>query len=143
MTIFVQQKCLREECPTYIKKIENENSILFFNKNNTRQYQIVRTFENFFHHCIILDDRSMKHCYYSYNYHPAFPSFMRTATSQGSLTPLNNNSVYCLTGSMQTSNGKQQTYQLAQKDPTGHAKKISAKNQMIAHNTFIFQIFIF
>ena len=36
------------------------------------------------------------------------------------------------------SNGEQQTYQPAQKNPTGQAKKINTKNQMITQRAFIF-----
>merc|ERR1719228_2570191 len=70
-------------------------------------------------------------------HHPCFPSFILTATSYGNRTPLYNISVSCFTGSIHTSNGKQHTYQLAQKKPTGHARNHSTMNQIMAHKTFI------
>lgn len=49
-------------------------------------------------------------------------------------------SVIDLHPSMQASNGEQQMYQPAQKNPTGQARNISTRNQMIAHRRFILQV---
>lgn len=74
--------------------------------------------------------------------HSGFPSFTRTATSYGSLTPLNNSSVYCLTGSIQTSKGKKHTYHPTQKLHTGHPTNRRTQNQMIALIRFILRFLI-
>ena len=70
-------------------------------------------------------------------YHPCLPSTMCWATSRGNLTPRIRNSVTALMASIQASNGDKQTYQPAQKNPIGQARNQRARNQMIAHKTFI------
>lgn len=73
----------------------------------------------------------------SFVYHPCFPSTICWATSKGNFTPRINSSVSPFMASTQASNGERQTYQPAQKNPTGHARNHRTSNQMIAHKTFI------
>lgn len=73
-------------------------------------------------------------------YQPFFPSTICFATSSGKDTPFISKSVIDLHPSIQASNGEQQTNQPAQKNPTGQARNISTRNQMIAHNTFILPV---
>ena len=70
-------------------------------------------------------------------YQLLFPSIICCATLSGNDNPFIRNSVITLHPLIQASNGEQQTYQPAQKNPTGHAINISTRNQMIAHRTFI------
>ena len=73
-------------------------------------------------------------------YQPFFPSTICFATSSGKDNPFMSKSVIVLHPSMQASNGEQQMYQPAQKNPTGQARNISTRNQMTAQRTFIFQV---
>ena len=73
-------------------------------------------------------------------YQPFFPSTICFATSSGKDNPFMSKSVIVLHPSMQASNGEQQMYQPAQKNPTGQAMNISTRNQMTAQRTFIFQV---
>ena len=61
------------------------------------------------------------------------------ATSRGNWTPRINNSLSDLIPSTQASNGERQTYQPAQKNPTGQARNHRTSNQMMAHKTFMLQ----
>lgn len=72
-----------------------------------------------------------------HGYQPDLPSTMCLATSNGNWTPFISNSVTLLIASIQASNGEKQTYQLAQKKPTGQARNHSTRNQIIAHRTFM------
>lgn len=89
-------------------------------------------------HVIQLANRT--NYYYSYYHQLLFPSFMCFATSSGNDNPFMSKSVIDLQPSIQASNGEQQMYHPAQKNPTGHAIKISTRNQIIAQRTFIFSI---
>lgn len=73
----------------------------------------------------------------SHVYHPCFPSTICWATSKGNFTPRINSSVSPFMASIQASNGERQTYQPAQKNPTGQARNHRTSSQMIAHKTFI------
>ena len=71
-------------------------------------------------------------------YQLVLPSTIRLATSSGSCTPFMSNSVIPFIASMQASNGDKQTYQPAQKNPTGQARNHRTRNQIIAQRTFMF-----
>ena len=71
-------------------------------------------------------------------YQLVLPSTICLATSSGSCTPFMSNSVIPFIASMQASNGDKQTYQPAQKNPTGQARNHRTRNQIIAQRTFMF-----
>ena len=71
-------------------------------------------------------------------YQLVLPSTICLATSSGSCTPFMSNSVIPFMASMQASNGDKQTYQPAQKNPTGQARNHRTRNQIIAQRTFMF-----
>ena len=70
-------------------------------------------------------------------HHPALPSTICFATSNGSITPFIRSSVTALMASRHASIGDRHTYQPAQKNPTGQARNQRTRNQMIAHSTFM------
>ena len=74
-------------------------------------------------------------------YQLVLPSTICLATSSGSCTPFMSNSVIPFMASMQASNGDKQTYQPAQKNPTGQARNHRTRNQIIAQRTFMFFFF--
>ena len=76
-------------------------------------------------------------CSESFFYHPALPSTICFATSNGSITPFIRSSVTALMASRHASIGDRHTYQPAQKNPTGQAKNQRTRNQMIAHSMFM------
>ena len=71
-------------------------------------------------------------------YQLVLPSTICLATSSGSCTPFMSNSVTPFMASTQASNGDKQTYQPAQKNPTGQARNHRTRNQIIAQRTFMF-----